>query len=283
MENKYTIRNMTKQEVKDIAIEWAAQEGWNPGLYDHEAFYSADPNGFFVGLIDDQPIAAISGVAYNDDFAFLGFYIVKPEYRGQGYGIKIWNAALDYMKTQNIALDGVTDQQTNYRKSGFKLAYRNIRNRHLSQKFNENFHGIVNIIEVPLEKVLEYDTRFFPVQRETFLRHWINQPESHGFISLKGEEINGYSLLRKCRNGYKIGPLFAENSNVAEKLFKAMNNTVPSETEIFLDTPEVNKDAVALAKKYGMEEVFETARMYTKEEPDIDNSKVFGVTTFELG
>ena len=283
MTNKYKIRNMTKQEVKDIAIEWAAREGWNPGLFDHEGFYSADPNGFFVGLLNDQSIAAISGVAYYDDFAFLGFYIVKPEYRGKGYGFKIWQAALDYMKTQNIALDGVPDQQPNYRKSGFKLAYRNIRNKHIAQKFDEQFPEITKISQVPFEKLLEYDTRFFPVQRETFLKHWINQPESYGFVSLKGDEITGYSILRKCRNGYKTGPLFAENREIAENLFKSMNNAVPPETEIFLDTPEVNKEAVDLAKKYGMEEVFETARMYTKDEPDIDNSKVFGVTTFELG
>jgi hypothetical protein len=31
--SNYQIRVMTRQEV-DIAIAWAAAEGWNPGLYD---------------------------------------------------------------------------------------------------------------------------------------------------------------------------------------------------------------------------------------------------------
>jgi len=32
-----------------------------------------------------------------------------------------------------------------------------------------------------------------------------------------------------------------------------------------------------------MKPMFETARMYTKEEPEAPLNKVFGVTTFELG
>jgi hypothetical protein len=32
-----------------------------------------------------------------------------------------------------------------------------------------------------------------------------------------------------------------------------------------------------------MKPSFETARMYNRGEPDIDLSKVFGITTFELG
>lgn len=92
MQNRhFSIRVMTRQEV-DIAIDWAAKEGWNPGLYDAHCFYTADPNGFLVGLLGDEPIATISVIKYGDSFGFLGFYIVKLTYRGNGYGIQIWNA-----------------------------------------------------------------------------------------------------------------------------------------------------------------------------------------------
>ena len=81
----YTIRPMTRPEL-DLAVEWAAAEGWNPGLYDADSFYAADPTGFLIGLLNDEPIAVISVVKYGQAFGFLGFYIVRPEYRGQGYG-----------------------------------------------------------------------------------------------------------------------------------------------------------------------------------------------------
>ena len=83
-DNTYTIRTMARPEV-DLAIEWAAQEGWNPGLHDADCFYAADPSGYFVGLMDDEPIACISAVSYGETFGFIGFYIVRPEFRGRGH------------------------------------------------------------------------------------------------------------------------------------------------------------------------------------------------------
>lgn len=87
-ENKYTIRTMTRQEV-DIAIDWAAAEGWNPGLSDADCFYAADPNGFLLGSVQGEPVATIAAITYGDVFGFIGFYMVKPEYRGKGYGMRI--------------------------------------------------------------------------------------------------------------------------------------------------------------------------------------------------
>lgn len=62
-----------------------------------------------------------------------------------------------------------------------------------------------------------------------------------------------------------------------------MRAFVGGNNSIFLDTPEVNKSAIALAEKYKMKPMFETARMYTKEQPNVPLNKIFGVTTFELG
>jgi len=81
---EYKIRNATREEV-DIMVDWAAKEGWNPGLYDANCFYSQDPNGFFVGLLDGKIISTVSAVRYDNTYGFLGFYIVKPQFRGKGY------------------------------------------------------------------------------------------------------------------------------------------------------------------------------------------------------
>ncbi|MBA7486639.1 hypothetical protein ES707_22200 [subsurface metagenome] len=52
---------------------------------------------------------------------------------------------------------------------------------------------------------------------------------------------------------------------------------------VYLDTPEPNAAAVALARGQGMNPVFETARIYTKTVPDLPLDEIFGVTSFELG
>lgn len=280
--NNYTIRTMTRAEV-DMAIDWAEEEGWNPGLYDAGCFYAADPHGFLVGLLGDEPIAAISVVKYGESFGFLGFYIVKPAFRGMGYGIQIWNAGLAYLAGRTIGLDGVLAQQDNYRRSGFALAYSNVRYQGSGGGDTPANPAVVPLSSVPFAQVCAYDQPFFPEPRRAFLRHWLAQPESTALGIRQDGRLAGYGVLRRCRSGYKIGPLFADTTAWAEQLFLALRAHVPEGEPVFLDTPAVNPVAVALAQRHGMAVVFETARMYTGKHPELPINRLFGVTTFELG
>ncbi len=281
MKNKYVVRQMTKSDL-DLAISWAASEGWNPGLYDRDAFFNTDPQGFFMGFLDGKPISCISAVSYGKDFGFIGFYIVHSKHRSKGYGIKIWNKAIDYLKNQNIGLDGVLAQQENYKKSGFKLAHRNIRYQGTGKKYQINDDNIIKANLIPFTDLVKYDDQYFPVSRSQFLKYWIAEPESLTLVYIKNNKLMGYGMIRKCVTGYKIGPLFADSKLIAEKLFKKLNNYATG-SPIFLDIPEVNKEALELVYKYKMSPMFETARMYTKKSPEINLSKVFGITTFEVG
>jgi len=76
--------------------------------------------------------------------------------------------------------------------------------------------------------------------------------------------------------------LFADNSTIAEELYKACLNSVVGKP-LYLDIPVINSDAVALTQKYNTTYVFECARMYYGKAPNIEIDKVFGITTFELG
>jgi GNAT superfamily N-acetyltransferase len=117
---------MTRADV-DRALDWAAAAGWNPGIHDADCFYATDPHGFWIGELAGEPIACLSAVAYDERFGFLGLYIVKPDFRGHGFGLQLWNAGLAYLGPRTIGLDGVVTQQDKYRKSGFTRAYRTIR------------------------------------------------------------------------------------------------------------------------------------------------------------
>lgn len=282
MEKSYEIRTMRREEL-DIATEWAALEGWNPGLHDAEAFYAADPSGFFVGLLDGEPIASISAVAYDTAFAFIGFYIVKPEHRGQGYGLQIWNHAMQYVNGRNAGLDGVLAQQANYERSGFKLAYRNVRYEGRSGRLESDSSGVVPLSDLDMDDVLAYDRRHFPALRTAFLENWLRMPDSAVVGLVRGRELQGYGVVRRCRHGYKIGPLFAEDVTLAETLFAALTSPIETDAPVFLDVPEVNTAAVQLAQRHAMTPVFETVRMYTHAPPVIALDHVFGVTSFELG
>jgi len=282
MASECTIRTMRRDEV-DLAVEWAAAEGWNPGLHDAGCFLAADPQGFLVGELDGEPVAVISAVRYGRDFGFVGFYIVRPGARGRGYGLAIWGEAMRRLEGRNVGLDGVVEQQANYRKSGFELAHRNVRYEGRGSGSAERAPGIVDLASLPFEELLAYDRPFFPAERRAFLSEWIAQPEAAALGLTSGGRLAGYGVRRRCRNGFKIGPLFADGPGGAEQLYQALAAGVPADAPLFLDVPEPNPEAVALAERHGMEVVFETARMYTGPAPALPVGRWYGVTSFELG
>jgi GNAT superfamily N-acetyltransferase len=274
------IRKMNREEA-EFAIDMAAAEGWNPGVHDGELFYEADPMGFFIAELEGKPAGCASAVAYDDNFGFLGLYVVKPEFRRKDIGMKLTEKCLEHLGNRNIGLDGVVENEKKCQKvMKFKSSYSNLRFE--GKGGGEIPDGLVKISKVPFEKLLEYDRRMFPTPRPVFLKKWINQPDSYAFAALEAGELKGYGVIRKCRMGYKIGPLFADDQIAAEKIFRALRASVPEEI-IYFDVPEPNEKAMEIVRKYKMNVMFRTIRMYSREEPDIELDKVYGVTSFELG
>jgi hypothetical protein len=281
--DNFIILAMTRSEA-DMAVDLAAREGWNPGLNDAKCFYQTDPEGFLVGTLNKRPIACISAVSYKGNFGFIGFFIVVPEMRGKGYGIRLWQAALNRLTGYNIGLDGVIAQVTNYMKSGFKMAYRNIRFESLSSTVSSSVvPECIRLREISPDVILQYDRQCFPAERPGFLNLWLNQPSSSAMGYLENKCLKGYGVIRRCYQGYKIGPLFADNSAIAENIYLSLISKTEKGSQVYLDIPEINPDAIELVKKYRMKEVFATARMYSQGRPDLAMEKIFGVTSFELG
>jgi hypothetical protein len=275
------IRPMRPDEVS-IAVNWAAAEGWNPGLADDVCFAVADPEGFFIGELDGAPAATVSCVNYGSSFAFLGFYIVREDLRGRGYGLRIWNAAVAHAGRRVIGLDGVVAQQQNYKKSGFELAYANVRYGGTVAVSQAPRPDVIALTDIPLAAVEAHDATVFPAPRAAFLRAWIAAPGHVGRALVRDGALAGWGVIRPCRTGYKIGPLVANDRATAEAVLSALLANVDND-EIFLDVPSINRDAVSLAQGLGLAPVFETARMYTGAIPPLRTERVFGVTSFELG
>lgn len=287
MSGTLEIRPTSRDEFA-TAVEWAAAEGWNPGLDDLDIFHQADPRGFLMGWIDDKPVSSISVVRYGKEFGFLGFYIVQPEHRGQGVGIATWNAGLEHLKDRTISLDGVVDQQENYRKSGFDYVGRNIRFSRRSVPEIELTSEIVvrHANEDDLQAIQDLDRKCFGAPREAFIQQWC-LPEKlirrTCFVAEQRENLVGFGTIRQCRIGHKIGPLFCEGQAVARALLSKLCSAIDKASEVFLDVPETNLDAITLAKDAGFQFVFETARMVRGTPPEISWNAVYGVTSFELG
>jgi GNAT superfamily N-acetyltransferase len=283
VESSYRIRLLEQHEIVHM-LDMARLEGWNPGLEDHLAFYAADPEGFFVGEIAGKPIAYISAVSYNNIYGFVGLYIVDAAYRGYGYGYRLWNHAIQRIRHLPCGLDGVPSQQENYRKSGFVYAFRQMRLtcKALSVPQPTSVHKLTP--DDDFNGLVAYDSKVFGTKRAGFLRAWSGMSNAVLFCTRdQQKEITGYAVMRKCTDGYKIGPLFAGNIRLAGQLFLACHSAALPGENVYIDMPEPNPATQSWTDRYGLELVFETARMYTNGGPGFSMEQVFGVTTFELG
>jgi GNAT superfamily N-acetyltransferase len=290
MAKELEIRNMTRSEVEEL-VAWAAQEGWNPGLHDAELFWATDPAAFVAAELDGEMIGAGAITSYNGEFGFMGFFIVRPEYRGRGIGNTLWHARrkrlLDRLHPgASIGLDGVFEMQNYYAKGGFAFSHRNMRFRteitERSATAQDDDKNIVPLTAVPFNQVLDYDRTCFPAIRSNFLSEWIAQPDALSFGYLRDGQLNGYGVVRRCGQGCKVGPLFANDTLVAETLYAHLAGFAAG-GPLFLDAPENNPAAMAFVAQHQMIEVFGCARMYLGRPPIIQHERIFGVTTFELG
>ncbi len=235
-----------------------------------------------------MPISALSLVRYGATYAFGGFYLVRPEYRGHQFGIRISLEGLQTVEDRDVGLDGVVEQEPNYRKLGFETAYYNTRYQGSAAGKNAVDPRVVDLSQVPVTDLEAYDEALFSFPRPAFLRCWIRQPGTVALGIMNKDRLSGYGVLRPCRAGCKIGPLFADDPALAEALYQALSARVPEDTTIFLDVPgeEQNAAATRLARRHGMTLVFRTARMYrmrTAAALDLPLDRWFGVTSFELG
>jgi GNAT superfamily N-acetyltransferase len=282
MDCTHSVRQMDRKDV-DFAISLAREEGWNPGLHDADAFYAQDPDGFFIAEIEDEPVACSSMVRYGDTFAFFGLLIVRPDMRGRGYGLAVTKAALAHAGDRTIGGDGVLAMQQKYHdRLGFDIRYRNVRYRGTGGGTLPD--RLVPASSVPFPNLVAYDAGIFSAARPDFLASWLAQ-EGATALALPlpdGDGIAGYGMVRPCFEGSKIGPLFADTPTAAETLLDGLLAAVP-DAPVFFDVPEPNPAAVALARARGMEQVFETARIYRGAPPHVPLDRVYGVTTFELG
>ncbi|MGO4738484.1 GNAT family N-acetyltransferase [Bosea sp. 2KB_26] len=272
------IRKLEMLEV-DQLVDWAAAEGWNPGLDDAVAFRATDPDGFIGAFVDDEMVAGISAVAYGTTYGFIGLYICRKDMRGRGHGKAVWDAGMARLDGRIIGLDGVDEQFENYRRKGFAPAYRTIRfGGAFEHRLVEN-RTVNSVTPNLLPEVMAFDRRSFPETREPFLTHWL-MPPHHACVATSDGAVTGYGVMRKCRSGWKIGGLSAVDDATAATLVQHLGSF--AEGDVHIDVPAARQRFIDMLVDGGLRPGFETTRMYLGR-PFPLPPELFGVTTLELG
>lgn len=273
-------------------LDWAAEEGWNPGLSDAAAFHAADPQGFFLAEAQGRPVAAISVVNHTDGQAFLGLYLCRPEHRGRGIGLALWRHALAHAGARSVGLDGVPAQEANYARSGFVLTGRT---RRLGGDFaglsgagagafggDAAFAGDALAQGGDTARLIELDAAANGYARPRYMAAWVSEgPDRKTVVQRDGGAVTGFATVRRCRAGLKIGPVIALDAGAALGLATRAAGVLGGGA-VSIDVPDSSAEFGALLRAAGFVETFATARMYRGPAPQQDRS-LQAVATLELG
>ncbi len=266
-----------------IVMDWAAAEGWNPGLNDGGIFHAVDRKGWFGAYHDGRLCGSAVVTNYDDAFSFAGFYIVSPAYRGKDIGTTLTRMAMEHAGDRCIGLDGVMNMAPRYEKvMGMRMGYHGVRFHGVSSGHNASPDTLA-ATDIGRREIGDFDRSHFPARRDDFIHSWISQPGGVSVATVDGKgDMSGLGVLRPCREGFKVGPLFASDTETALSILQTLLTTIEGRS-YFIDVPDVNLPAMRMVHDMGLSEVFRTARMYSSDPPDFRLDGVFGVTSFELG
>lgn len=283
-------------EEKDLemVMNWCKEEKWNVGMYDAAAYYALDSKGHFLFLLDKQPIGAISMVKYSHNLFAIGPFIVKKEYRSKGFGSQIWQYAIEMLKKNHNAtacLYSVPTQISRYAASGFQSDFhiQRWKKSFIKQtyKMEETTTNLKQLNSIPIDSIIEYDQSIFSVSRKKLLAKFIQNENIVGFASTDDSGIiTGFGLIRPCIKGYRIGPLYADHIENAQKLFQTLLNHANS--TVFIDAPSHNPHIEQFTNYFGLDRVSkeDTAAMFRGEIPDslrTNNHKNYAICSLEVG
>ena len=179
-----------------------------------------------------------------------------------------------------LGMDGVLDMMPFYERGGFEFLYRDLRYQGMAASRRDA--AAVRLEDVDFARIDAYDRLHVEAPRTDFLLAWLAQGGGAGVALIDDGKFRGYGFLRPCRQGYKVGPAFADDATCGERLLHSLLSLVAGE-QAQLDVPEPNETAVCLVGSMGWTRSFACARMVNGRKPDLPVKRIFVVTSFEFG
>jgi len=223
-------------------------------------------------------MAYIHTVTYGEEeeYCYIGAYIVYQEYRHKGYGKKMWDVAWAALPaTTLVSLSSVLQQEHTYIKSGFKtywdeftFTFDAVRVAQLPLSSEGNIK-IIQYEEAEFRSLVEYDTNVFCYSRETILKSVREIPGRKGWVASNQDgKIVGYTIA-SLASEWLIVPIIADTRSIAEALLVELSKFVTSQpVKLFrMSIPAINKSAMAFANEHSKVLNFESRRMFARGEP----------------
>lgn len=269
-----------RREDLALVLQWAATEGWNPGIGDEAPFMIPDPQGLLVAEHGGEVVGSIGVPRFGDGYAFAGLYIVRPDFRHGSTGARLALAARDHVGERVVGTDGVLERVADYEGLGFRAVHSH--HRHSGAPTGREHERVRPAREGDAQAIVHIDDACFPGDRREFMRAWIAGDHLVRVWVDHADVPQGFGVARRAVDGWRVGPLLAPDAPAAEAIVRSLAAALPGQT-LHLDVNTGNAEAPALAHDLGMQPGFECVRMYRGGLPDLPIERMWAACTLELG
>ena len=263
-----------------LGMQLKALAGWNQLKADWEVFLNNDLQGNFVAEYKGKAVGTTATINYDQKFSWIGMVLVHPDYRNRGIGRALLNHAIAHARPYGaIGLDATAAGAKLYRKLGFQTSSKWIRMSRSPSPLYPKLDTSQAIRLFPA--IITYDRQIFGANRAKLLQN-IYQRNHQIYFSTQYGQINGYTLSRQGSDALQIGPLIADNEEVAQKLLLQMLNH-HSENRFFIDTFIQSKSWIDFLFSCGFKEQRTFSRMYLGKSDWGDLNRQFALAGPEFG
>jgi GNAT superfamily N-acetyltransferase len=240
------------QQADDWRFMLAAGAGW--GL--------STPDGTVVASVVALPWAPAAG-----GFGWVSMVMVLPDHRRHGHASRLLDVAIGWLRARGLTplLDATPAGHAVYRRQGFRDTWTFERWQRdagaaAAPAARPPQAGIEVRALAPADwpAVLALDAPAFGTDRGALLRSLAARLPACAHVALRGAHIEGVVLGRPGRDAVQVGPLVADDDDVAVALLDAALAAAPD--RVFVDAPAMHAGFGAALAARG----FRTQRPFTR-------------------
>ncbi|MGZ3409040.1 MAG: GNAT family N-acetyltransferase [Xanthobacteraceae bacterium] len=235
-------------EIAD-AEELVREAGWNQTAADWRAFLELG-TVYAIRADDGRVIATAATLPYGGQFAWISMVLVARDYQRRGLATRLLRECIDDITAAKLVpvLDATPAGREVYRNLGFldawgfrRLACTAIQE---ASKTTVSPHiEIRNVTEDIWPALCAYDAGVFGAERSKLLATLRGRTPHIERVALRNGKIAGFVLGRDGRLATQVGPLVADNDDVARALLAHALDEIHGPA--FIDVPDTKTDLLA--------------------------------------
>lgn len=249
-----------REEELPYLFEWAASQKWRSEPEHIACLFKTERDGFFIAYVDEQPVGMVLAVRAGESFGVISNLFVLQEFRSRGFGIRLFEHALEYLKGRMLFLDSVIGTEEMYARYGFEAQYDV--SCHVFQTGSTTLpeSNIKVVRHMEIDRVLAFDAEASGLDRRDYMRCLLGSEKMVFRAVEDGEGLSSYGLRFEYADGHKV-ILASRDINEAVTLFFELIVNIRLHTPIYLSATDNEPMVLAIIALLKMQRVSKNVRM----------------------